>query len=98
MHEYDTALKNVLQRLKPALLQQVTGFAVARWHNVELPQIRTSRADLLGETVDGQLVHIELQSTNHPRMALRMAEYALAIHRRLGKTPAQVVLYVGQPP
>ena len=31
-------------------------------------------------------------------MALRMAEYALAIYRLFGKFPRQVVLYVGEPP
>jgi predicted transposase YdaD len=40
-------------------------------------------------------VHIELQSTNDSKMALRMAEYALAICRRFDRMPAQVVLYVG---
>ncbi|MES1257214.1 MAG: DUF4351 domain-containing protein [Acidobacteriota bacterium] len=95
MLEYDTALKNVLQKLTADRLKQVTGFAVTRWHNVELPVVRSLRADLLGETAEAELVHIELQSSNDADMALRMAEYALAIRRRFGRLPAQVVLYVG---
>ena len=55
MPEYDTALKNVLQRLSAAMLAEVTGFAVTRWLNVELPEVRSLRADLLGETAEGQL-------------------------------------------
>ena len=98
MLEYDTALKNVLQKLSAGRLEQVTGFAVARWHNVELPKVRSRRADLLGDTADGELVHIELQSTRDTDMGLRMAEYALAIRRQFGRMPAQVVLYVGYAP
>ena len=98
MHEYDIILKNVLRRLSGGVLRELTGFAVARWHNVELPAVQNRRADMLGETADGTLVHIELQSANQSGMALRMLEYAVAIHRRFGRFPRQVVLYVGQAP
>src|SRR5258707_12065279 len=98
MQEYDTTLKSVLQRLSVRMLEQMTGFAVQRWHNVELPEVRSLRVDLLGETADQKLAHIELQSTNDATMALRMAEYSLAIYRRFERMPTQVVLYVGQAP
>jgi hypothetical protein len=98
MHEYDVALKGVLRRLNAGMLERVTGFAVKDWLNVELPEVRSSRADLLGETADGHLVHIELQSTNDSNMALRMAEYSLAICRRFRRFPSQMVLYVGERP
>ena len=65
--------------------------------NVELPQVRTPRADLLGSTVSGSLIHIELQSANDGDMALRMAEYCLAIYRQSRQVPQQLVLYVGEP-
>jgi hypothetical protein len=71
---------------------------VARWLNVEIPVVRHRRADLLGETAAGELVHIELQSTNHAQMALRMLEYATAIRRKFRRFPRQVVLYVGSEP
>ena len=98
MHEYDIALKTILMRLAGGVLEQLTGFAVARWRNTELPQVRSPRVDLLGETADGRLVHIELQSTNDADMALRMAEYAWAIYRRVRRFPEQIVLYVGEAP
>lgn len=97
MHEYDVALKIVLQRLSGKFLRELTGFTVARWHNVELPAVQNRRVDMLGETADGILLHIELQSANHSRMALRMLEYGAAIYRRFGRFPEQVVLYVGRP-
>ena len=68
---------------------------VVQWLNVELPKVRNPRVDLLGRTASGELVHIELQSTNDPDMPLRMAEYALAILRHYQEYPHQVVLYVG---
>src|ERR1700735_5567838 len=98
MHEYDIALKSVLRRLSGSTLRELTGFTVARWHNTELPEVQNRRLDMLGETGDGTLVHIELQSTNQGGMALRMLEYAAAIHRQFGRFPQQVVLYVGEAP
>jgi hypothetical protein len=77
-------------------LRQLTGAEIARWLNVEFPQVQTTRADLLGITVDGGLIHIELQSSNELDMALRMAEYALRIYRQYQKFPTQIVLYVGE--
>ncbi len=96
MHEYDIALKNILMRLPGSVIEELTGFAITRWHNAELPQVRNPRVDLLGETADGQLVHIELQSTNDAHMALRMGEYAWAIYRRFRRFAEQIVLYVGE--
>ncbi len=95
MHEYDIALKSVLRRLSGSVLRELTGFTVARWHNTELSKVQNRHVDMLGETADGTLVHIELQSTNQSGMALRMLEYAAAIHRQFGRFPEQVVLYVG---
>jgi len=98
VHEYDVALKTVIRRLSGAALQVLTGFAIERWHNVELPEVRTLRMDMVGETADGSLVQIELQSTNDPDKALRMAEYALAVYRHFRQFPQQIVLYVGRAP
>jgi predicted transposase YdaD len=98
MHEYDATLKSILTRLAGRTLAELTGFAVERWHNVELPAVRHRRADLIGETFSGQLVHIELQSTNQSGMARRMLEYSLAIHRKFHRFPEQIVLYVGNAP
>jgi hypothetical protein len=98
MHDYDVALKAILTRAKGSVLTRLTGLEVMRWHNSELPEVRTRRADLLGETRYGTLVHVELQSTNDPQMPLRMLEYAVAIHRKFGRFPGQLVLYVGRAP
>jgi hypothetical protein len=98
MDEYDVALKSVLSRAGGGVLQKPIGFEVTRWHNAELPAVRHRRADLLGETAAGGLIHVELQSTNHSRMARMMLEYALAIERKFDRFPEQAVLYVGEAP
>ncbi len=68
---------------------------VEQWLNVDLPRTQSRRVDLLGRMPGGRLLHIELQSTNDRLMPFRMAEYALAIMRRYGAYPTQLVLYVG---
>ncbi len=99
MHEYDIALKQLLQASSGSLIAGWAGVpAIARWLNVEFGQVQSRRADLLGETENGRLVHIELQSRNDPDMALRMAEYALSIYRQLRRPVRQIVFYVGQAP
>jgi hypothetical protein len=90
MQEYDVALKLLLQG-------SASLTAAAKWLDVELPKVQNLQLDLLGETVDGGLVHVELQSGNDAAMPLRMAEYCLGIFRLFGRFPRQVVLYVGEP-
>jgi hypothetical protein len=99
MQQYDISLKLLLRGPGSAVLRGLTGgAAVQRWLDVELPEVRNTRVDLLGETAAGDLVHIELQSTNDPTMALRMAEYCLRVYRLFDRFPRQILLYVGDPP
>ncbi len=97
MHEYDVAIKLTFQQVD-CLVRELTGTTVKRWLNIELPEVRNTRVDLLGETPAGDLVHIELQSTNDTDMAQRMDEYYLRVFRQLKKFPHQVLLYIGEEP
>jgi len=98
MNEYDVALKLLLQRSGGLAMQQIAGVAIDKRLNVESPVVQSTRVDLLGEATGGGLVHIELQSNNHPETALRMSEYCLRAYRVFGRFPRQVVLYVGEDP
>ena len=98
MQDYDVALKLLLQGSAALTMRELTGTAVAKWLDVELPKVQNLRLDLLGETVDGGLVHVELQSSNDAAMPLRMAEYCLGVFRLFGRFPRQVLLYVGEAP
>jgi predicted transposase YdaD len=98
MHEYDVAMKVLLQSPAELVLSGLNAGIVKTWLNVELPEVQNTRVDLVGQTLAGEFVHIEIQSANDPAMPLRMAEYALRLYRRLGKFPYQTVLYVGSDP
>ena len=91
MQDFDAALKLLLQASAPATLRAVTGEAIQKWLHAELPPGGTLRADLLGETADGTLVHLELQTKNDEEMAWRMAHYAFRIHRMYNRFPRQFV-------
>jgi hypothetical protein len=93
MQKYDVSLKPLLRGSGAGVLPALTGdVAVERWLDVEMPEVRNTRVDLLGETTDGNLLHIELQSTNDPAMPLRMAEYCLRVYRLFKRFPR--LLYV----
>ena len=96
MQEYDVALKLLLQGSARLTMREVIGVPIAKWLDVELPKVENPRVDLLGETAEGDLIHLELQSANEP-MELRMAEYSLSVFRLFGRFPRQIVLYVGEP-
>ncbi len=98
MQKYDVTLKQLLHGQASRLLRELTGSTVGKWLSVELPKVQDLRLDLLGETIEGDLFHLELQSTNDAAMPLRMAEYSLGVYRLLGQFPRQVLLYVGQAP
>jgi hypothetical protein len=98
MQEYDVALKVLLQGQARRTISDLTGTAIARWLDVELPKVQNLRLDLLGETVGDELIHLELQSGNDARMPLRMAEYCLGVFHLFGRFPRQVLLYVGEAP
>src|ERR1700723_573774 len=98
MQEYDVALKLLLRGSAKLTMRELTGTAVERWLDVEMPKVQSTRVDLLGETADKRLVHLELQSGHDPAMPLRMAEYCLSVFRLFERFPRQVLLYVGEAP
>jgi hypothetical protein len=63
----------------------MSGGEVEKWLNVELPKVKNPDADLVGETADGSLIHVELPSGNDAAMPLRMTEYCLGVLRLFGK-------------
>ncbi len=96
MHEYDISLKLLLRDSSGSVLKSLTGVEVRKWLDVEMPEIRDTRVDLLGETAGGELIHIELQSTNDFMMPVRMLEYCTRVFRLFRRYPRQILLYVGE--
>ncbi|KJR41528.1 Transposase (putative), YhgA-like protein [Candidatus Magnetoovum chiemensis] len=74
------------------------GHKSVKFIDTELPQTKTRRPDLVIMTEDGEIFHIELQSTNDIEIILRMLEYFLMIWAIYGKFPTQILLYVGDKP
>jgi hypothetical protein len=95
MHDYDTVLKMLLKAPADALLHGLTNTRIESWGDVQFRELIAKEADLVGRAENGELIHIELQSTNDPTMADRMADYSRAIYREVGVYPRQFVLYVG---
>ena len=50
MHDYDVAFKLILEQWVDLTIREIAGTTIARWLNVELPEVRNTRVDLLGET------------------------------------------------
>jgi hypothetical protein len=98
MQEYDVALKRILTRPGSMLLTALTGSQSLRWLNVEVPKVNNLRVDLLGESPDRDLIHIEVQSRNEKDFPMRMGEYSFGVGLRYGRLPRQVALYVGAEP
>ncbi len=69
----------------------------ARFLDVKLPKLFEREADLIVEH-KGEIYHLELQSTDDPKMGLRMLYYHLLILENYGKIPHQAVVYVGEKP
>jgi hypothetical protein len=97
LNDYDAAFKVTLQHVHETF-RELLGTTIARWHNVELPEIRSLRADLLGESASGEIWHIEVQSYHDAKMCGRMLGYFTSIFQLFGRIPNQLVLYVGNAP
>jgi hypothetical protein len=77
-------------------VREIAGSPVKRWLDKELPAIRNTRADLIGETIGGEFVHLEFMSENQKFFELRMVGYYVEIYQASGRHPHQVLVYVGR--
>ena len=94
---FDVTFKYLFRRSQGVLSRMLFG-EVVEWPNVELPDVRNPRADLLARTADGHLRQVELQLNNDAAMPFRMLDYYVGI-RRLHPGPLyQTVLYAGRGP
>ena len=91
---YDIPLKQLFHGLPHQLLYLLTGSRAVDSLNVEYPDVKARRPDLVTRLEDGRIFHLELQSTSDPRMSWRMLEYYALIWEKYGHA-LQQVLYVG---
>jgi len=95
--QYDTTFKSLFRSSNGVLTRLLFG-EVVDWPNIELPEVRNLRVDLLARCANGELRQLELQVNNDPKMPFRMLEYAVAIQRTLREPVVQTVLYAGRNP
>ncbi|MBF0565316.1 MAG: hypothetical protein HQK89_08740 [Nitrospirae bacterium] len=99
MHQkFDITLKDLLKDIPDKFLKILTGYEEGRFPDVQFPLIHYRQPDLIIETKDGTIIHIEIQSTNDGTMLSRMYIYSAFIYYKFKKLPVQVVLYVGNKP
>ena len=94
--DYDVVLKLLFRSQSSQAVREIAGGPVKRWLDKELPAIRNTRADLIGETVDGETVHLEFMSENQKFMGLRMVGYYAEVYQACGRHPHQVLVSVGR--
>lgn len=95
---YDISAKVLFRYSRGVVAQALFGGPVVEWVNVELPEVRNPRVDLLARVETGDLRHVELQTENDPKMPRRKAEYYCDFWRLLDTHVAQVVHYMGREP
>lgn len=91
----DITLKSLITEAGDEMLRfLIGGGKLAEWLNVELPQVRNPRVDLLARLTTGDLLHLELHGDNRMTPE-RMLEYGVGIWRSQGKFPKQLLVYLG---
>jgi hypothetical protein len=94
---FDSTIKDLIQRDRPSLLTQLSGgIAIRAFLNVELPKVQDRKLDLVLLLEDGSILHIEIQSTHDSEIAYRMLDYYSLLKRRYKRPTRQVLLYVGE--
>ena len=93
---YDRTLRDLLQDIPTTFVKLLTGKNAIKMLDSRFPRVEEKEADLIVELEDGEIYHIEVQSTNDLNMPQRMLYYALAIQKTHKKFPKQLVIYVGE--
>ncbi|MBF0336234.1 MAG: hypothetical protein HQL05_00230 [Nitrospirae bacterium] len=99
MHQkYDIVLKDIVKDAPRRFLKLLTGYDTGKFIDIQFPDIQIREVDILIELPDGNIAHIEMQSSNDSDMLGRMYLYSGFIYNQYKKLPLQVVLYIGNKP
>ena len=95
--KYDTTLKELFNTLPEKFLELLIGQEVKNLEllPVEFPAVSARRADLIMRLADGEIYHLELQTSDDDKMPWRMLEYFFLIYRQYKQAPVQIVVYIG---
>jgi hypothetical protein len=96
---YDIPLRRLIKDIPQNFLYLVFGIEIdpkeVRFLDVKLPKLFEREADLVLE-YRGEIYHLEIQTTDDPKMPLRMLHYYGLIKENYGKASHQAVVYVGE--
>ncbi|MBF0343803.1 MAG: hypothetical protein HQL06_06185 [Nitrospirae bacterium] len=96
MHKtYDVLLKDIIKDVPPKFLKILTGYETGKFLDIQFPDVKLREPDLLVEVEDGNIVHIEIQSTEDKSITKRMYEYSALINSQFDRLPLQTLLYIG---
>ncbi len=85
MGKYDITFKEIFfSGIDPPknFFQHIIGIPLVKPLPTNLPSVKESVVDFLGEMADGSILHLEVQSTNDPDMHLRMHRYFCLINEK----------------
>jgi predicted transposase YdaD len=96
--QFDVSLKALFRHSRGVMSRILFGGEVAEWLNIEQPDVRNLRADILARVTDGKLRHVEFQTRNDPEIGLRELDYYVGFQRLLKEHVEQIVVYAGREP
>jgi predicted transposase YdaD len=98
LKRFDLILKEIFSKAVGIIFWLATGqkiYGKARVLPTEIRFVKSFYPDILLEIV-GKIIHIEIQVQQDKTLPERMLDYFYAIRKKYGKTPTQIVLFVGK--
>jgi predicted transposase YdaD len=98
LRRFDLILKEIFSKAVGIIFWLATGqkiYGKARILPTEIRFVKSFYPDILLE-IGGKIIHIEIQVQQDKTLPERMLDYFYAIRRKYGKTPTQIVLFVGK--
>ena len=101
--KYDVTIKSLFSGSEEGLIEYFGGITLedVRPLNVEFNRIEMKSSDLVVRGLRGNepaICHMEFQTTDDPKMQMRMLRYATEIYDSYGDFPYQILLYLGSYP
>jgi predicted transposase YdaD len=98
LKRFDLILKEIFSKAVSIIFWLATGQKIegkAKVLPAEIRFIKSFYPDILLE-IEGKIIHIEVQVQQDKTLPERMLDYFYAIRKKYGKTPTQIVLFVGK--
>jgi predicted transposase YdaD len=98
LKRFDLILKEIFSKAVVKIFWLATGqkiYGKARVLPTEIRFVKSFYPDILLE-IGGKIIHIEIQVQQDKTLPERMLDYFYAIRKKYGKTPTQIVLFVGK--